>query len=51
MTLCVVLFCTKYRRRLKDTVKHANLRERLLWGGDTRKFHTQFGAGVKIIIN
>ena len=29
----------------------ANLRERLLWGGDTRKFHTQFGAGVKIIIN
>ena len=30
---------------------HANLRERLLWGGDTRKFHTQFGAGVKIIIN
>ena len=29
----------------------ANLRERCLWGGDTRKFHTQFGAGVKIIIN
>ena len=25
--------------------------ERLLWVGDTRKFHTQFGAGVKIIIN
>ena len=23
----------------------ANLRERCLWGGDTRKFHTQFGAG------
>ena len=29
----------------------ANLRERCLWGGDTRKFHTQFGAGIKIIIN
>ena len=29
----------------------ANLRERCLWGGDTRKFHTQFGVGVKFIIN
>ena len=29
----------------------ANLRERCLWGGDTRKFHCQFGAGIKIIIN
>ena len=29
----------------------ANLRERFLWGGDTRKFHCQFGAGIKIIIN
>ena len=29
----------------------ANLRERLLWGGDTRKFHTQFGVGIKFIIN
>ena len=28
----------------------ANLRERCLWGGDTRKFHTQFGIGVKFII-
>ncbi len=24
----------------------ANLRERCLWGGDTRKFHTQFGVGA-----
>ncbi|WP_289226354.1 conjugal transfer protein TraO, partial [uncultured Bacteroides sp.] len=22
-----------------------------LWGGDTRKFHTQFGVGIKFIIN
>ena len=29
----------------------ANLRERCLWGGDTRKFHTQWGVGVKFIIN
>ncbi len=21
------------------------------WGGDTRKFHTQFGVGIKFIIN
>ena len=28
----------------------ANLRERCLWGGDTRKFHTQLGFGVKFII-
>ena len=26
----------------------ANLRERCLWGGDTRKFHTQFGVGIKV---
>ena len=29
----------------------ANLRECCLWGGDTRKFHTQWGVGVKFIIN
>ena len=29
----------------------ANLRERCMWGGDTGKFHTQFGNGVKFIIN
>lgn len=29
----------------------ANLRERCLWGGDTGKFHTQFSAGIKFIIN
>ncbi len=29
----------------------ANLRERCLWGGDTRKFHCQWGVGVKFIIN
>ena len=29
----------------------ANLRERCLWGGDTQKFHTQFGVGIKFIIN
>ena len=22
-----------------------------LWGGDTRKFHTQWGVGIKFIIN
>ncbi len=29
----------------------ANLRERCLWGGDTKKFHTQWGLGIKFIIN
>ena len=29
----------------------ANLRERCLWGGDTRKFHTQWGVGIKFVIN
>ena len=29
----------------------ANLRERCLWGGDTRKFNTQWGVGIKFIIN
>ena len=29
----------------------ASLRERCLWGGDTRKLHTQFGIGIKFIIN
>ena len=29
----------------------ANLRERCLWGGDTRKLHSQFGVGIKLIIN
>ena len=29
----------------------ANLRERCLWGGDTKKFHTQWGVGIKFIIN
>ena len=29
----------------------ANLRERCLWGGDTRKFHTLWGVGIKFIIN
>ena len=29
----------------------ANLRERCLWGGDTGKFHTQYGIGIKFIIN
>ena len=28
----------------------ANLRERCLWGGDTRKFHTQWGVGIKCYI-
>ena len=28
----------------------ANLRERCLWGGDTRKFHAQWGVGVKCYI-
>ncbi|MDD4264723.1 MAG: conjugal transfer protein TraO, partial [Firmicutes bacterium] len=26
-------------------------RERVLWGTTTGQFHTQFGAGVKFIIN
>ena len=29
----------------------ANLRERCMWGGDTRKFHCQWGIGLKLIIN
>ena len=29
----------------------ANVRERCLWGGDTKKFHTQYGLGIKFIIN
>ena len=29
----------------------ANLRERCLWGNSTGHFHTQFGLGVKFIIN
>ena len=29
----------------------ANLRERLLWGGDTKKPHCQWGVGIKFIIN
>ena len=29
----------------------ANVRERCMWGADTRKFHTQLGVGVKFIIN
>ena len=29
----------------------ANVRERCMWGGDTKKFHTQWGAGIKFIIN
>ena len=29
----------------------ANLRERCLWGNSTGHFHTQFGMGVKFIIN
>ena len=29
----------------------ANIRERCLWGGDTKKFHTQYGLGIKFIIN
>ena len=28
-----------------------NLRERCLWGNSTGHFHTQFGVGVKFIIN
>jgi len=28
-----------------------NVRERCLWGGSTGHFHTQFGVGVKFIIN
>ncbi len=29
----------------------ANVRERCMWGGDTPKFHTQYGVGLKFIIN
>ena len=29
----------------------ASVRERFLWGGSTRHFHTQYGAGIKFIIN
>ena len=29
----------------------AGLRERCLWGGDTGRFHTQYGIGIKFIIN
>ena len=29
----------------------ANLCERCLWEGDTRKLHTQFGIGIRFIIN
>lgn len=28
-----------------------NVRERCLWGNDTGHFHTQYGVGLKIIIN
>lgn len=28
-----------------------NVRERCLWGGSTGQFHTQYGIGVKFIIN
>ncbi|MCM1107962.1 MAG: conjugal transfer protein TraO [Clostridium sp.] len=29
----------------------ANIRERVLWGGSINKFATQFGVGIKFIIN
>ena len=29
----------------------ANVRERVLWGGSLGKFSTQFGLGIKFIIN
>ena len=29
----------------------ANLRERCMWGGDTRQFHCQWGIGLKFVIN
>ena len=29
----------------------ASVRERFLWGGSTGHFHTQYGAGIKFIIN
>ena len=29
----------------------ANLRERCLWGGATKKFHCQWGLGIKFVIN
>ena len=32
-------------------VLFANIRERVLWGGSLSKFATQFGVGVKFIIN
>ena len=28
-----------------------NVRERCLWGNDTGHFHTQYGVGLKLIIN
>lgn len=28
-----------------------NVRERCLWGNDTGRFHTQYGVGLKLIIN
>ena len=28
-----------------------NIRERCLWGGSTGRFHTQYGIGLKFIIN
>ena len=28
-----------------------NVRERYLWGGSTGHFHTQYGIGVKFIID
>ena len=28
-----------------------NVRERCLWGGSTGHFHTQYGIGLKFIIN
>lgn len=29
----------------------ASLRERCMWGGDTKRFHTEYGIGIKFIIN
>lgn len=29
----------------------ANVRERCLWGGSSQRFHFQFGAGIKFILN
>ena len=28
-----------------------NVRERCMWGGSTGHFHTQFGIGIKYIVN